>query len=509
MGYALLVGARPPVMRSAWTVAAIAGGMLLARPIMPANSFALAWILVAAINPTDVFNSGCLLSFLAVAVLFWGTSGWQKQADPLEQLIQESRPLWLRGLRWLGHLVLLSYAVNLAVWLAVTPLVAQRFHLVSPVALLIGPPMVLLTSIALLAGFMLLLLAPLLWPLALVFAGITQWSLAGCEALVDAGLGLPGAFWYVPDVPGWWLWLFYAGLLGFLTQQTLRRRWSLFLLSGLGWLLLGLLSGLLTWGTVEFRCTFVAVGHGGCTVLETPDGRTLLYDAGAITGPDVTRRQIAPFLWSRGIRRIDELFLSHADLDHFNGVPALLDRFAVGQITCTPTFAERETGGVQLTTEAFRRHGIPVRIVRAGDRLAAGNVAITVLHPPAVGPEGKENARSMVLLIGHAGHSILLTGDLESPGLERVLSLPPVPVDVFMAPHHGSLAANIPALAKWANPKFVVSCQRKPRGPQNEPYTAQGAIFLGTWPHGAVTIRSHPGKLIVETFKSGQRWEIR
>jgi competence protein ComEC len=507
MAYALLVGARPPVMRAAWTVTAIAGGMILLRPVMPANSFALAWILVALINPTDVFNSGCLLSFLAVAVLYWGTSGWQSSPDPLEQLVEESRPAWLRGLRWLGRVILLSYAVNLAVWLAVTPLVAQRFHLISPVALLIGPPMVLLTSIALLAGFMLLLLAPLLWPLALVFAWITQWSLAGCELLVDTGLRLPGAYWYVPDVPGWWLWLFYAGLLGFLTHESLRRRRRLFFLAALSWLLIGLGTNLLSFGTNEMRCTFVAVGHGGCTVLETPDGRTLLYDAGAITGPDVTRRQIAPFLWNRGIRRLDELFISHADLDHFNGVPALLERFAVGQVTCTPTFSERGTGGVELTLEAFRRHDIPVRIVRAGDRLAAGNVSVHVLHPPGVGPLGKENARSMVLLIKHEGHAILLTGDLESPGLEQVLALPPMPVDVFMAPHHGGLSANTPALAKWARPKFVVSCQRRPKGPQSEPYTAQGARFLGTWPHGAVTIRSRKGKLMVETFKSGLRWE--
>ena len=369
--------------------------------------------------------------------------------------------------------------------------------------------MVLLTSIALLAGFMLLLFAPLLWPLALVFAFITQWSLAGCELLVDLGSRLPGAYWYVPDVPGWWLWFFYAVLLGFLTLETLRRRRRLFFLAALGWLLIGLGVNLFSFGTNEMRCTFVAVGHGGCTVLETPDGRILLYDAGAISGPDVTRRQIAPFLWSRGIRRIDELFLSHADLDHFNGVPALLERFAVGQVTCTPTFAERETGGVELTMEAFRRRGIPVRIVRAGDRLSAGNVAITVLHPPAVGPEGKENARSMVLLIKHEGHVILLTGDLESPGLEQVLALPPRHVDVFMAPHHGSLAANTSALANWARPKFVVSCQRKPKGPQSEPYTAQGAQFLGTWPHGAVAIRSRKGKLMVETFKSGLRWELK
>ena len=53
----------------------------------------------------------------------------------------------------------------------------------------------------------------------------------------------------------------------------------------------------------------------------TLDGRVLVYDAGALGGPDVTRRQIAPFLWSRHIRRVDEVFLSHADLDHFNGMP--------------------------------------------------------------------------------------------------------------------------------------------------------------------------------------------
>src|SRR6202022_824538 len=100
-------------------------------------------------------------------------------------------------------------------------------------------------------------------------------------------------------------------------------------------------------------------------------GRTLLYDAGSLGGPEVTRRQIAPFLWSRGIRRIDEVFLSHADLDHFNGVVSLLDRFAVGQVTCTPTFADKRIPGVQYTLAVIQQHGIPIRIVRAGDRLAS------------------------------------------------------------------------------------------------------------------------------------------
>jgi competence protein ComEC len=222
----------------------------------------------------------------------------------------------------------------------------------------------------------------------------------------------------------------------------------------------------------------------------------------------VTRRQIAPFLWSRGIRRIDEVILSHADLDHFNGLPALLDRFAVGQVTCTPTFDKKTTAGVKLTLAVLKKHAIPFRVVHAGDRLTTGEVHIDVLHPPSVGPEGSENARSMVLLVRHGGHALLLTGDLENPGLEQVLALPRQRIDVLQAPHHGSRVSNKPELADWAHSSAVVSCQEPPRRPglAQEPYTRLGATFLATWRHGAVTLRSQPEGLVVETFLTGQRW---
>jgi hypothetical protein len=158
--------------------------------------------------------------------------------------------------------------------------------------LLIGPPVVLLTSIALVTGFLLLLTA-WCWPLATLFGGVTHVCLAGCDLLVGLGMRLPGAYWFVPDLPEWWLWVFYLGLLAVMAVPALRRRWAL--AAGLGWLCLGLLLPFFKATPAELRCTFVAVGHGGCTVIQTPDGRTLLYDAGAIQGPNVTRRNIVPF----------------------------------------------------------------------------------------------------------------------------------------------------------------------------------------------------------------------
>src|SRR5205823_2228270 len=113
-------------------------------------------------------------------------------------------------------------------------------------------------------------------------AWVLHRSLALCEALVDAGDGWPGGHLYVPDVPEWWLWLFYLGLLAVLTQPPLRRRWRWAAAAGLAWLCVGLAGGAARPPDDELRVTFLAVGHGGCTVLETPDGRTLLYDAGAL-----------------------------------------------------------------------------------------------------------------------------------------------------------------------------------------------------------------------------------
>jgi competence protein ComEC len=492
-------------MRAAVVACALCGSLMIRRPMLPANSFALAWLVVAALNPTDVFNAGCQLSFLAVAVLRWGTTLWDKsEADPLEQLIAEGQSPWRRRLTMVGRLLVDAYAINFAIWLAVAPLAAALFHTVPLVGILIGPPVVLLTSIALISGFLFLLLAPLA-PLAYPFALLTRWSLGGADLLVSETVTWPGAYWYVADVPGWWTWTFYPVLLASLTLAPLRQRWRLMALAGVLWLLVGMLIDLARPAPGEFRCTFLAVGHGGCTVLETPDGRTLLYDAGAISGPELTRRHIAPYLWSRGIRRIDEVFLSHADLDHFNGIVALLERFAVGQISCTPTFRDRRLPAVEVTMTAIQRHGVPVRVVRAGDRLTAGAVQIDVLHPPARGPEGIENVRSLALLVRHKGHSILLTGDLEGSGMTRLLALPPLKVDVLMAPHHGSPKANPVELAKWARPRFVVSCQGRPRGAGNaeDAYREVGSRFLGTWPDGAVTVRSRKDGLVVEVFRSG------
>jgi len=513
LGYALMTGGRASAVRAAVMVCVACGGIVLRRPVIPANAFAFAWLIVIGVNPTDPFTAGCQLSFLSVFVLIWGCSRWLVPRDPTpaEQLIEESRGVSGKMLRAGLRTVWDAFAISTVLTIVNAPLVLATQNVASPVAVLIGPPLVVLTSIALVAGFLVLILSPLggvVWP----FARITEWSLAACEWVVGLSDRLPLGHLYAPAPPMWWLVGFYALVAGIVLLDGLRVRKLLTAI--VVWTVVGLVG--LPQNADEARITFLAVGHGGCVVIETPDGRVLLYDAGTTAGPDAVRRVVAPFLWDRGIRQIDEVFLSHADLDHFNGLPELLRRFPVGQVTLTPTFSDKESPGVDAALAALEKHAVRTRIVVAGERFRAGNMAFEVLHPPRVGPSGTENVRSLVLLMRHEGHTVLLTGDLEGEGQALVTSKPISPVDVMLAPHHGGKSANAPrgssekpeagVVAAWARPKLVVSSQRvgTPTEHLSASYGAVGATVWDTPTAGAVTVRSHATGVIVEAFRTGE-----
>ena len=509
VGYTVLTGMRPSGVRAAVMVTAVCGGLVLRRPVMPANAFALGWLAVVAINPADPFTLGCKLSFLSVFVLVWVASPWLRPvpATPMDDLVDDARPGWIKSVRAVGRVVLGAYALTGLIATANAPLLAADRNMVSPVGILVGPPVVVLTSAALIAGFLLLVTAPV-GPVSAVFAWATESALGATGRVVAWADTIPGGSVYTPGPPGWWVGGFYllVGVVAFLGGTW--RRWVVVAI--VGWTLLGIAAPAGRPTPDEVRVTFLAVGKGGCTVVETPDGRCLMYDAGTTAGPAAVRRVIAPYLWHRGITRIDEIFLSHADADHFNGLAELLRRFPVGRVTMTPSFAEKSTAEVAEALLAIADTGTPSRLAVAGDRFTAGGITFDVLHPPPVGPPGTENERSLVMVLRHAGNTVLLTGDLENVGTSRVLGLPKVRADVLMAPHHGSRAASPDRLVRWADPRLVVVCRGTRQGNSLTPAdVGLGADVWATRDYGAVTLRSSVNGLVAESFVTGETLVVR
>jgi competence protein ComEC len=438
------------------------------------------------LDPTAIFDPGCQLSFLPFVFLDWAVP-WlfpEREEDPLDELLFDSLPLWQQWLRSMGWEIGRAYLINLLVWVGIAPLVAYHSNLVPPAAILLAPPLTLLASIALFFGFLVLLLGswagPLAWPVL--------WSLGLCEWLIDVVDTRTEPIW-VGSVSGLWLTVGYVGIIALVTHENLRTRWRLAIVPLLGWLCLPMmLSGSLVPG--ELRCTFLAVGHGGCAVIELPDGKVILYDAGSMRGPEVGSRVIVPYLWSRGIRRVDEVILSHADLDHYNALIEVAERITIGRVLTGEMFEQRERAAVVATLAMLKRRGIPHEIIAAGDRIGPMEYGLSVIHPPREFRAETENARSVVLEIEHHKQVLLLSGDLEAEGLARVLKLQPRRVDILQAPHHGSHRVDTKGLKNWCRGlRFVVSCQGEPRSALQGPGMYAGTRFVTTHEFGAVTVR--------------------
>ena len=194
-------------------------------------------------------------------VLIWGCSHWLKPREltPVEQLIDETRGVPEKVARAVLRALWQTFAVSTVVN---APLVLAWQNVASPIAVLIGPPLVVLTSIALVAGFLVLIVSPLGPWLAWPFARVTEWSLAACEWLVHIGDRVPGGHLYSPAPPVWWLVGFYLLVAGVVLVEW---KWAKKGLAVIGiWVLFGLVVGLQPRTSDEARVTFLAVGHGGC-----------------------------------------------------------------------------------------------------------------------------------------------------------------------------------------------------------------------------------------------------
>lgn len=213
---------------------------------------------------------------------------------------------------------------------------------------------------------------------------------------------------------------------------------------------------------------------GDIYIIIAPDGTVSLMDTGVIsTGETVLIRALE----KRGIRRIDQLLISHFHSDHAGGAATLLadPKFTVGKVICTFPPEDRVASGSELKLyRALKmlaaRRNIPWVQLTVGDSIdfGAGVVAEVV---GAASPGIKDhNGLSLVFRLRCKNFSMLFTGDCSFAEEKLILaSGKNIRADVLKIAHHGGAGSNSDAFIDAVSPQIVVAPQPKwlaldPRG---------------------------------------------
>lgn len=444
---------RAGIMGAAGVVAAMAG-----RPASRWYALLLAAAATLAINPRAEGDIGWQLSFAAVLGILCFCA-------PLSRVLSGPQPGRLR--RALGE----AAALTISATLATSPLTAFHFETLSLVALpanlLAVPaeaPVMWAGMLAAAAGQVSWLPAgPLSWLAGLLAGYIDQvaaWTAAPPWAQIKLGIGGLAALAVAYAALGATL---FAVLRGAARRAGMRpvmatasprpgfgpgrrHRWLLIALAICAALVVCLWSlgprGADPPRRGELRVDVLDVGQGDAILLRPASAPAILVDAGP-PGSDV-----AGHLNDLGIDELGALVLTHPDLDHVGGVPALVARVRPDQVI----YVRIDSTSRAAATDA----GSDLKRVAGGDVLRSGELRLDVLWPPpsrlGLGPPTLTNELAIVLLVRWHGFRMLLTADAEA----ELAPVDPGDIDVLKVAHHGSDDSGLEQLLDRTDPELAV-----------------------------------------------------
>ncbi len=506
--YCLLAGWGVPAQRSFFMLAVVVITYMLRVPLGTSQVLVLAAFVVTLIDPWAVLSSGFWLSFAAVSVLVAAATS------------QARRPTRARlsSFQRVGSGMVVATRLQILITLALFPVLALLFaeiSLVSPVANAYAIALVSLvvTPLSLIAS-VLALWPPVAGPTKIIVetAHTTlAWMMVPTKWLAD----LPFASVGVTKPPVWTLLLALIGVVIGLLPRLVPGQ-----VAAWGLLLPALMGRADSLAPGEWRAHVLDVGQAGSIVVETAN-HAIVFDTGIRHSieSDSAERVIKPFLRQQGIRELDVLVLSHADLDHVGGLRSLLLDVRVHQ-----SFAPFDVRQWLLTeADKLGVNGhlppLPMALSDCHDRQhwEVDNVRFHLLWPrsdqpsPTMTSSRQRNDHSCVLSIRGSDHALLLPGDINAAQEEEIVQRGLRSHDVVVAAHHGSRGSSSPSFVNATQASHVVmqagawSRYGHPHPDAIGRWQSGGSTIWRSDRDGAVIFCSCNGQLTVDAHRQVQR----
>jgi len=510
LGYGLLTGMALPALRATLMLFVFALALVIQREKDLINSLLLAAFLILCIYPEALFSASFQLSFIGVAALICILP-----VLPVPNLLlpQDDKK---EKLRRLGRRSYQFICGSLIISLFTAPVVLYHFHRFTPLGIpanLIAVPVVALLVLP--AG----LLAALLLPVSVSLAGflLTLGSL-GLNLVVALSSKLGSLTWatfWLGSPAAWQVALAYLILL--LPLSKTKRCWCFGLMAVCSLILIGsrMIPSHLPLAKSLLRVTFLDVSQGNAAVVELPGNNIMLIDGGGFYGNDfdVGRYVLAPYLWHRGITRLDTVVLSHPHPDHYQGLRFVAAHFPIRQFWYS-TACWWYPGIRSLMKTLAEKKVVFLSPKKLATNQNIHGVEVQVLHPPpdfsgsATTPTDKElNNLSLVVRLRFKDVSILFPGDIgKETELELARQQHLEPVDVLLVPHHGSRTSSSIPFLKRLKPRiaiFSVGFDNRfhlPAYKIRKRYEALGIRTYRTDLEGAISVITDGREIEVETF---------
>ncbi|MBI5474463.1 MAG: DNA internalization-related competence protein ComEC/Rec2 [Ignavibacteriae bacterium] len=455
--YMLLTGNQPPIVRATIMTIVVLGGKLLGERTNAFNSLGVAALLILLYDARQLYDVGFQLSFAAVfsiIYLYPITNSW------ISKLHGDA--LWRRA----AIALLRVCAVSLVATLGTLPLTAVYFGRVSVVGILTNIFVIPLVGASVMLGFVTSLVGWISVWVAEVFSAVNRlllklilfiatWSGTRSWAYVDTLRFSP-----MLSVP------FYAGLivLFHLKNRIVLKKALLFLAISLN--VVAFLPGSTPERTNgSLRVSFIDVGQGDASLIEFPNGQTMLIDAGMRNADyDAGERNVVPFLKRKGIAKLDYVVASHPDGDHIGGMPAVFRACEVKSVIDNGIATNDSL--YRDYVEALQEEKCCQRVGRADSLvLDIGGARVYVLHPPEKVHHTNtpqlalsNNNESVVLKLCFGSTSFLLVGDTERQAEEEMLTRYGrfLQSTVLKVGHHGSKTSSSEEFLGVVRPSYAV-----------------------------------------------------